>query len=188
MGLFDRLAKCHQVSSFFPCNVEEKNPRRRILQEPTKRLDNWSHRSLNHLGHFADPLHLVLVPFQLMSIFGDTVTMFWGKRLFSLLMYKRQFNHVTGDVPIEIVITLFRFIKHYLFCCLHLRCDQRSLDQRAGPALLIRCCVFLCMLFMSLCLLLQCVIYQFMLVVTVLFISLCLLLQCVILMSTFRKL
>ena len=38
MGLFDRLAKCHQVSSFFPCNVEAKNPRRRILQEPTHNL------------------------------------------------------------------------------------------------------------------------------------------------------
>jgi hypothetical protein len=38
MGLFDRLTKCHQVSSFFRCNVEEKNPRCRILQEPTHNL------------------------------------------------------------------------------------------------------------------------------------------------------
>ena len=38
MGLFDSLAKFHRVSSFFPCNVEEKNPRRRILQEPTHNL------------------------------------------------------------------------------------------------------------------------------------------------------
>ena len=38
MRLFDRIAKCHQVSSFFPCNVEEKNARRRILQEPTHNL------------------------------------------------------------------------------------------------------------------------------------------------------
>jgi hypothetical protein len=75
--------------------------------------------------------------------------MFLGKRLFSLLMYKRQFIPVTGDVPIEIVITFFRFIKNYLFCCLHLGCNQRNPDQRAGPALLIRCCVFLCVLFIS---------------------------------------
>jgi hypothetical protein len=89
--------------------------------------------------------------------------MFWGKRLFSLLMYKRQFIPITGDVPIEIVITFFRFIKHYLFCCLYLCCDQCSPDQRVGPALLIRCYIFLCVLFISLCLSLQCVIYQFML-------------------------
>jgi hypothetical protein len=38
MGLFDRLAKCHQVSSFFPCNVEEKNPCHIILQDPTHNL------------------------------------------------------------------------------------------------------------------------------------------------------
>jgi hypothetical protein len=35
MGLFGRLAKCHQVSSFFPCNVEARNPDHIILQEPT---------------------------------------------------------------------------------------------------------------------------------------------------------
>jgi hypothetical protein len=144
-----------------------------------RRPHSWSRRSLNHLGHFVDLVYLVLVSFQLMYIFKGTVTMFWGKRLFPLLMYKRQFIPVTGDVPIEIVITFFRFIKHYLFCCLHLCCNQRSPDQRVGPALLIRCCVFLCVLFIS-----------FMIVVTVcylavyaccystLFSSLCLLLQC----------
>jgi hypothetical protein len=78
---------------------------------------------MNHLGHLVDLVYLVLVPFQLMYIFGDTVTMFWGKRLFSLSMYKRPFIPVTGDAPIDIVITLFRFIKHHLFFCLNLHCD-----------------------------------------------------------------
>jgi hypothetical protein len=50
-----------------------------------------------------------------MYIFGDTVTMFWGKRLFFLSMYKRQFIPVTGNAPIDIVITPCIFIKHYLF-------------------------------------------------------------------------
>jgi hypothetical protein len=83
-------------------------------------------------SHSPQSISTQLVSFQLMYIFGDMVTMFWGKRLFSLLMYKRHFIHVTGDVPIEIVITFFIFIKHYFVVFIFIETNA-SLIRELGP-------------------------------------------------------
>lgn len=87
---------------------------------------------------------------EVIYIFRHIVSRFRGE-LFSFVLYKIRVIHVSRGTLYRIVTTLFRLIRYKPFCWSITCCESCSPDQRSGPTLLIRWCVFPCVVCIFCC-------------------------------------